>query len=87
MILFTDHYQSLQKASLWGGFFVSIVRKKYISQLQSTTNTPLDTQSSILVVFQLDSRWIQRYSHGVKLILVGQSLDRRCLSVGFSLDG
>ncbi|MDF5351191.1 hypothetical protein, partial [Vibrio sp. 708] len=70
-----------------GGFFVSIVRKKYISKLQSTINNTLHAQSSILVVFPLDSRWIQRYSHGVKLILVGQSLDRRCFSVGFSLDG
>ncbi|MDF5622411.1 hypothetical protein P3734_23335, partial [Vibrio parahaemolyticus] len=61
--------------------------KKYISKLQSTINNTLHAQSSILVVFPLDSRWIQRYSHGVKLILVGQSLDRRCFSVGFSLDG
>ncbi|WP_223295700.1 hypothetical protein, partial [Vibrio sp. L85] len=68
-------------------FFVSIARKKYISQLQNTINNPLDTQSPILVVFPLDSRWIQLYSNGVKLILVGRSLDHRCLSVGFSLDG
>ncbi|MDG2575896.1 hypothetical protein P7L86_23410, partial [Vibrio parahaemolyticus] len=68
-----------------GGFFVSIVRKKYISKLQSTINNTLHAQSSILVVFPL-------YSRG---FLVAQPLNstfstsfwlyHRCIAVAFPL--